>query len=237
MLFNLRQRRTRRHQSRAAFSGQRISLQRVRKGRRACGARKYESVGYKWKASEMRNEQRRYSACRRAVFDWFMHISAWVGEVLPVDRRKTSGEFRLSKLHPAIRMFVTANTIAAGVAYRDDDCWDLLQSIECQPRKVQGGWIDSLNLPGHQLVYPDLESLWQHEVFDPFELWFRETFWSAETLILCGMREGPTWARLAASSASTEPYEIERLPVRIGYPDWLDSNDHLGTPARRNART
>jgi hypothetical protein len=180
----------------------------------------------------MRNEQRRYSACRRAVFDWFMHISAWVGEVLPVDRRKTSSEFRLSKLHPAIRIFVTANTIAVGVAYRGDHCWDLLQCIESEPQKVQGGWVDSLNLPSHRRVYPNLESLWRYEVFDPFEAWFRETFWSAETLIIYGTRDGATGARLAASSASVEPYEIERLPVRIGYPECLDSNDHLGTPER-----
>jgi hypothetical protein len=234
MLFKLRQRRTRRYQSHAAFSEQRISLQRVRRCRRVRGASKYESVGYKWKASETLNEQRRCSSCRRAVFDWFTHISAWVGEVRPVDQRKTSTEFGLSKLHPAIRVVVTANTIAVAVAYRGDECRDLLQCIDCQPRKVQGGWIDSLNLPGHQLVYPDLENLWQHEVFDPFELWFRETFWSAETLILYGAREGATWARLAEFSASAERYEIERLPVRIGYPDWLDSNDHLGTPSLGN---
>lgn len=231
MLFKLRQRRTRRHQSRAAFSGQRVPLQRVRKCRRVRGARKYESVGYKWKASEMRNEQRRCSACRRAVFDWFMHISAWVGEVRPVDQRKTSTEFRLSKLHAAIRIFVTANTIAVGIAYRGDDCWDLLQSIDCDPRKVQSGWINSLNLPSYRRVYPDLERLWQSEVFAPFEAWFRETFWSAATLILYGMRKGATWARLATSSASTELYEIERLPVHIDYPEWLDANDHLGKPA------
>ena len=101
-----------------------------------------------------------------------------------------------------------------------------LQCIECEPRKAQGGWIGSLNLPGHRRIHPDLESLWQHEVFDPFELWFRETFWSAETLILYGAREGATWARLAESSASAESLEIERLLVRIGYPDWLDANDH-----------
>lgn len=227
MLFNLQQRQTHRHQSPAAFSEQRISLQRVRNCRGGRGARKYESVGYKWKASETRNDHTRYSLHRRAVFHWLGQISPWVGEVLPVDRRKTSTEFRLAKLHPAIRIFVTAHTIAVGVAYRDDDCWDLLQFVECEPRKVQGGWIDSLNLTDHRRVYPDLESLWQNEVFDPFEAWFRETFWSAETLIICGMRAGPTWARLAASSASTEPCEIDRLPVRIGYPDWLDANDRL----------
>jgi hypothetical protein len=232
MLFNLRQRRTRRYRFRATLSGQRTSLQRLRGYKRVRRTRKSEPVRYKWKASETRNEYSRYSVHRRAVFHWLGQISAWVGDVQPVDQRKTSIGFRLSKLHPAIRIFVTANTIAVGVAYRGKECCDLLQCIDCQPRKVQGGWIDSLNVPGHQLVYPDLENLWQHEVFDPFELWFRETFWSAETLILYGAREGATWARLAASSASTEPYEIERLPVRIGYPDWLDANDHLGTPAR-----
>ncbi|WP_144161538.1 hypothetical protein [Paraburkholderia sp. BCC1885] len=227
MLFNLRQRRTRRYPSRAAFYEQRISLQLVRKCRRVRGARKYESVGYKWKASETRNDHRRCSIHRRAVFRWLRQISAWVGEVLPVDRRKTSTEFRLSKLQPAIRIFVTANTIVAGVAFRGDNCWDLLRCIECEPRKVQGGWIDSLNLPSYRRLYPDLERLWRNEVFDSFETWFRGTLLTADTLIIYGMREGPTWARLAASSASVEPHEIERLPVRIGYPDRVDSHDHL----------
>jgi hypothetical protein len=203
----------------------------MRKCRRVRGARKFESVGYKWKASETRNDHSRYSLHRSAVFRWLRQISAWVGEVLPVDRRKMSTEFGLSKLHPAIRIFVTANTIAISVAYRDDDCWDLLRCVECEPRKVEGGWIDSLNLPSYRRVYPDLESLWQSEVFDPFKAWFSETFWSAETLIIYGMRDGATWAKLAASSTPIGLYEIERLPVQIAYPAWPDANDHLGTPA------
>lgn len=227
MIFNARQRRTRRYQAHAAFSEQRISLQLVRKCRRVRGARKYESVGYKWKASETRNDQSRYSLHRREVFRWLRLISSRVGEVLPVDECKTSTEFRLSKLQPAIRIFVTANTIGAGVAFRGDDCWDLLQCIDCEPHKVRDGWVDSLNLPDHQRVYPDLESLWHNEVFDPFEVWFRQILLTAGILIVYRMREGPTWARLAASSTPVEPHQIERLPVRIGYPDRVDSHDRL----------
>jgi hypothetical protein len=231
MLFNLRPRRTRRRQSRVTFFEQRIPLQLRRKRRCLRGARKDDSVGYKWKASDTRNDHKLCSIHRRSVLHWLVQISAWVGEVLPVDERKTSVEFRLSKLQPAIRIFVTANTIGVGVAFRGDDCWDLLQCVECEPRRVSGGWIDSLNLPDYQRVYPDLETLWRNEVFEPFEAWFREKLLTAETLAIYCVQEGPRWARLAASSVPVELHEIERLPVRIGYPDLVDLNDHLGTPA------
>ncbi|ORC51241.1 hypothetical protein B2G74_00225 [Burkholderia sp. A27] len=55
-------------------------------------------------------------------------------------------------------------------------CWDLLVEIGCSPQKAPGGWFDSLNLPQSLVLYPDLDTLWQCQVFNRFHRWMREYF-------------------------------------------------------------
>ncbi|MGG1944679.1 hypothetical protein AB1286_07710 [Trinickia sp. NRRL B-1857] len=174
-----------------------------------------QSIRYKWsKASEMRRAYIHCSARRRVVYDWLSSLCASTGDIqrLPREQRRTSTEFRLSKLHPAIRIFVSGTTLAASVHYRGR-CWDLLKCLENRPGKAPGGWINTMSIPGQQKVYDSVDALWKAEVFDGFRRWFDRALSVEQALILYGTHDGATWAELMPFATPRGLHEMARFPV------------------------
>lgn len=173
-------------------------------------------IKYRRKASEARQEQQHRTKRRRAVYHWLS--SSHVGDIVrvPREQHQISTEFRLSKLHPTVRIFVNGTTIAASVHY-GGRCWDLLQCFETGPKKVADGWINQISVPGFERVYESVDALWKAEVFEPFRAWFELTLSTAEVLVLYGTRSdargGTTWAKLMPWKTPVIPYEIARFPV------------------------
>lgn len=196
---------------------ERIVLLRKRKFR-PVRTRSIYPIKYRWKASEARQEQQHCTKRRRAVYHWLSSLSSHVGDIVrvPREQRQTSTEFRLSKLHPTIRIFVNGTTIAASVHYRGR-CWDLLQCLEEGPKRAADGWINQISAPGFERVYESVDALWKAEVFGPFRAWFELTLSTAEVLVLHGTRSdargGTTWAKLMPWKTPVGPYEIARFPV------------------------
>jgi hypothetical protein len=172
-------------------------------------------IRYPWsKASELRRAHIPCSARRRIVYDWLSSLRASTGGIqrLPREQRRTSTEFRLSKLHPAIRIFVSGTTLAASVHYRGR-CWDLLQCLENRPEQASRGWIDALCRPRQQKVDDGVDALWKAEVFDGFRRWFELTLSTAQALILHGTPDGVTWAELMPFATPRGSHEMARFPV------------------------
>lgn len=219
MFTHLRIRRKRPGTARTKFSEQRHDLlarKRTRCVRDSTSARFQRAIYQRRRASEYRDLQRCYPRHRRELLAWLDGMSALVGTVESVERTTGLMEFRLSRLDPAIRIFVTA--VAIGVAaYHDGECFDLLVDIDVAPVRVVGGWQNNFRLPEWQRVFPDLDSLWRAEVFNPFRSWFRTRLFLAQVLIISGMSDGATWTKLADATAPIRSYEIARLPV------WVDA--------------
>ncbi len=149
----------------------------------------------------------------------------------PVEQHKTWSEFTLTKINPAVVFRVNAKSIIVTV-HHGAKCCDSLVEIGCNPQKAPGGWFDALNLPERLVIYPDLDTLWQCQVFNRFHAWMRERFWPSDTVILYGLPDlkRTTWAKLMPDSAPVGLFEIERFPIRLSYSEWLDegSVDHAG---------
>ncbi|CAB3654714.1 hypothetical protein LMG27174_01343 [Paraburkholderia rhynchosiae] len=131
---------------------------------------------------------------------------------LPREQCKTSTQFRLSKLHPAIRIFVNATTLAASVRWQGK-CVDLLQCHETGLETVAGDWINPIDTAKYQRVYCNLDARWNAEVFKCFLRWLRNVLRTAGTLILYGTPDGTTWARLAPLGTPVGMFEMARFPV------------------------
>ncbi|RKT13463.1 hypothetical protein B0G69_6617 [Paraburkholderia sp. RAU2J] len=218
--------------SRGVFFAKRLALRRARWPHRTRGKRRRDGVpARKWKASEVRHEHMQCSKRRYAVFYWFEQIAAWVGEIRPIEQHKTWCEFTLTKINPAIVFSVNARSIIVSV-HQGGKCWDLLVDVDCNPQKAPGGWYNTLALPERPVIYRNIDTLWQCEVFNSFHKWMREYFWPSDTAILYGMPdlEGATWAKLASHSTPVGLFEIERFPIRVSYPAWMEegSLDHAG---------
>lgn len=167
------------------------------------------------KASQKQQAQACCTKRRRIVYKWFSSLSSF-GEISPVPReqRRTSTEFRLSNLHPTIRVFVSATTLALAIHYKGR-CWDVLSCFEKGAEKVPGGWANPFSAPEQQRIYSSVDAMWKAEVFDTFCEWFVATFNAAQALILYATRDGSTWAQLLPNDTPVGLYEMARFPVWI----------------------
>lgn len=165
-------------------------------------------------ASETRQAQRHCSTRRRVVYDWLASLSASAGNIqrLPREQRGTTTEFRLSNLHPVIRIFVSGTTLAASVHYRGR-CWDVLKHFEALPKPIAHGWINLVSAPGRQRVYSNVDALWNAEVFDRFRDWFELVLGAADTVMLSATPDGTTWAELMPFATPHGVDEMARFPV------------------------
>ena len=181
---------------------------------RASRTRAISSIQSTWTASETRQAQRHCSTRRRVVYDWLASLSASAGDIqrLPREQRGTTTEFRLSNLHPAIRIFVSGTTLAASVHYRGR-CWDVLKHYEALPKPVAHGWINLASAPERERVYSNVDALWKAEVFDRFRDWFELVLGAADTVMLFGTPDGTTWAELMPFATPRDVDEVARFPV------------------------
>lgn len=171
-------------------------------------------IQHKGKASETRQAQYHCSTRRHAVYAWLSSLSALTGDIqrLPREQRGTSTEFRLSNLHPAIRIFVSGTTLAASVHYRGG-CWDVLKYFEALPKQVAHGWINLVAASERQRVYSSVDALWEAEVFDRFRDWFELILTTAEAVTLYGTDDRATWAELTPAAAPRGADEMARFPI------------------------
>ncbi|RKT13457.1 hypothetical protein B0G69_6610 [Paraburkholderia sp. RAU2J] len=221
MLLKIRKHKKRqRHNKRGWLWDTRVKLHCKRKTWPVRAPHKYGSLPPRnsWKASETRREQQQCTARRRAMYEWLSSLSASVGEIesVPHEQGKTSTEFRLGRMHPAIRIFLTANTIAVSIHYRGR-CWDIVKCSEAAPAKTSGGWFDAFNPPEFKVIYPDLDTLWCEEVFEPFCRWFGLMMCKDDSLILYGTRDDTTWAKLMPTETPMGLFEVARFPVWLAY--------------------
>jgi hypothetical protein len=195
-----------------------LAYKRAREIRDGTSVRFVRTTYRRQQASEYRSPQAFYLRHTLRLLDWLDTMAALVGAVEPVERTKEFMEFRLSRLHPDIRIFVTA--VAIGVAfYRDGECFDLLADIDVAPEQMVGGWLNNFRLPESRVVFRDLDDLWRIEIFNPFRDWMRTKLIPAQVLIVHALDEqGATWTKLADATATVDPYEVVRLPV------WIDSS-------------
>lgn len=194
-----------------------LSRERTLSPVRASRTRAVYPIRHKAKASETRQAQYHCSTRRHAVYAWLSSLSALTGDIqrLPREQRGTSTEFRLSNLHPAIRIFVSGTTLAASVHYQGGS-WDLLKYFEALPQKVAQGWINVVSAPGRQRVYSSVDALWKAEVLHRFRDWFELILTAAEAVTLYGTDDGATWAELMPFAAPRDSDEMARFPVWMG---------------------
>lgn len=210
------------HQTRAVRSWllkQRRTLSHARKFRpvRTWRTRALHTIQYNSKASETRRAQQHCAARRHVVYAWLAALHASTGDIqrLPREQRGTSTEFRLSNLHPAIRIYVSGTALAASVHYRRG-CWDLLKCFESIPTKAARGWTNLVSAPGRQRVYSSVDAMWKAEVFDRFRDWFELILSAAEAVMLSGTHDGTTWAELVPFATRCSADEVARFPVWKG---------------------
>jgi hypothetical protein len=195
-----------------------LSRQRKFSPVRRSRARGIYPLQYARKASERRRAHVHCSTRRRVVYAWLSSLCASIGEIqrLPRKQRGTSTEFRLSKLHPAITIFVSGTTLAASVHYRGR-CWDLLKYFEHRAEDASTGRIGPMCVPEQQTVDDSADARWKTAVFDGFRRWFGITLRAAQALILYSTPDGDTWAELTPFATPRGPHETARFPV------WKDS--------------
>lgn len=194
-----------------------LSRERTLSPLRESRARATSLVQHKGKASETGQARHHCSTRRHTVYAWLSSLSALTGDIerLPREQRGASTEFRLSKLHPAIRIFVSGTTLAASVHYRGG-CWDVLKYFEALPKQVAHGWINLVGAPERQRVYSNVDALWKAEVFDRFRDWFELILTAAEAVTLYGTDDGTTWAELTPLAAPRGADEMARFRVWAG---------------------
>jgi hypothetical protein len=170
-----------------------------------------KSPPWRTKASETRRTQEQYVQRRRAFLAWLTHHPDVAGALLPRKRTRTFMTVRLQNLHPALELTVLDTSVCITVSF-DGQVWDVLRDFDSAPKKATGGYVDAFVLPDWVVVYPNLQALWEAEVFLPFKEWFENTLSTAEVLILSGKPGRSTWAELAKRDAPVEPNEYVRIP-------------------------
>lgn len=205
--------------TRTRFSEQRtgpLASKRTHNLRDSASVRFQRATYRRRRASEYRSLQECYLRHRLKLLDWLDDMSALVGAVEPVEHTTEYMEFRLSRLNPDIRIFVTAVAIGV-VIYRNGEWFDLLVDIDVAPERIVGGWLNNFRLPEWQRVFRDLDSLWHTEVFNPFRQWVRMRLLPARVLVISAMHNGATWTKFADTTTPVDPHEIARPSV------WIDS--------------
>jgi len=169
------------------------------------------------KASETRRTQEQYVQRRRAFLAWLTHHSDVAGALLPRKRTRTFMTVRLENLHPALELTISDTSICITVSF-DGHVWDLLADFDSAPKRTAGGYLDALVLPDWTIVYPNLQALWEAEVFLLFKEWFENTLSTAEVVILSGKPGRSTWAKLATRDAPVDSSEYVRIALHQSRP-------------------
>jgi hypothetical protein len=113
-------------------------------------------------------------------------------------------EFSFVGINTAIQGALTTYEINVAAEYAND-CWDLLLSLEAEPRQARGGGVFcDICLPEARRVFPDRPALWVNHLFEPFLDWVNDNLAKAKWLALHGDPDFATWARLLPNDDQTE---------------------------------
>lgn len=114
----------------------------------------------------------------------------------------------------AIHGFLNAYAIDVVVSWQGEVI-DLLQSFEAAPMRSGDGYLCGLCLPEHVRIYPDRDSLWREQLFEPFLEWVNVEFHKALRLNLY-RTEGASWASLEQGDTMGGDHCIASLEPAMG---------------------
>jgi hypothetical protein len=77
----------------------------------------------------------------------------------------------------------------------DDQCWDILSSLDTYPKRVPGGYICTQCDPATRPTFSSREELWVADLFEPFLEWVNEKLAPAQALHIYGT-DGMTMGKL-----------------------------------------
>jgi len=126
------------------------------------------------RASEVRDEQEQYVQRRRAFMAWKQRHDETLGAMIPVSRTRIDMIVCFDNLNPAVSFSISASSIRIAVFHAGRSCD--LRLFDSDPRSVAEGYVDDSLLSEYVVVHPDRHTLWQCEVFDPFQRWFEDEF-------------------------------------------------------------
>ncbi len=85
-----------------------------------------------------------------------------------------------------------------------DDCWDIIQWLDTDPKRVPGGYVCALCPEDSRPLVASREDLWRIEVFEPFLAWVNDELAASDVISLSGTPDHSTWARLVRRPGETE---------------------------------
>ncbi len=140
----------------------------------------------------------------KTFIDWFAANSErFVVEPELSERKNNSLSIRFAGIAPEIGFTVSWNPhaslgeIAASVTYKDC-CWDILQSIEVEPRRNSSGkyYCEMCKLESRKFYSTYGELLAEHS-FETFLEWINKNFNASSWLCFMGQEDHYTYAEIA----------------------------------------
>ena len=179
------------------------------------------------RASELNNKVKVRPRIQRAFFTWL--IQNWhrlAFDLLIEGRTDHFINFSFIGVNRAISAALTTYEINVSVEW-NDECWDLLLSLESSPRRGRTGYFCKCCLdyfretnPGEEFtrIFPSREAVWVNDIFEPFLNWVNDDLANAKWLGLFGTPGSATWAKLMDASPDGDHTKdlAALLPCREG---------------------
>ena len=137
------------------------------------------------------------SKIQRAFLSWLEeNRDRFAVEIRLGARTDEVQEFSFAGINRAIEGALTSDEINV-YAIHDNDCWDILLSVDAEPKRAHGGgFFCERCLTDARRAFADRPALWADHLFDPLLEWVNEDLARAKWLALDGSPGWATWARL-----------------------------------------
>ena len=173
---------------------------------------------------------------QRAFVRWFRENHNHFAVPVRLTKITTKGILLNFPDHPdCLTVWLSRWDLSVHVTWQDLG-WDMLISLDACPEPVPGGYRCRLNLNFVE-IWPNRETLWCHDFFEPFLAWVNKRLAHACQLSLYGKPDSSTWAELI--DAQDDFPEPASFWMRIPFPNAparLPEDDGTHTAVKLNGR-